>query len=131
VGTAVVGTGTFGVGGAATRVSVLAYRSATGSVLGGYRVRWSGGTTTVVATCLRVDGDRALVGGTVVQSPVPGEVGTGASLAIDDRGFRGLPALDRLSLGTASTCPFSPAAIVGPWDVLVSGDYFVVGAPTG
>jgi hypothetical protein len=133
-GTLVLGSGTFEVSNTPVRVDVLAFKASGGSVFGGYRVRSSSGTTTVVATCLRVDDDRALVGGIVIASPAPAEVGTQASVAIDDRGFFGAPLIDRVSLGsgpTAGLCPFSPAAIVGPWDVLESGDYFLFGGETG
>lgn len=97
--------------------------STPGGVVNGHVVH---GTTVVDVRCVRLSTGRALVGGVVVASEVPGQIGMEESFALDDRSGAGTP--DRVSIGLgqgASTCPFSPADIAGPWEELTSGDFTI------
>jgi hypothetical protein len=115
------------------QIDVFAVRGADGSVSGFYRHGGPGGVV-VEARCVRVESGRALVGGIIVRSPIAGQVGMGAALAVDDRGRFGLPLGDRIISGvgppSANLCPFSPAQIAGPWDDVVRGDFAVVAGPS-
>lgn len=124
----VVGHGTFEVTGITVFVSAAVVRLPGGRVAGFFRSTSSHGSSTVLATCLRVAAGRALIGGTIIESPVPSQVGTPGALIVDDRAPFGAPPRDRVSLGigpTADQCSFSPADVAGPWDVLTSGDFVV------
>jgi hypothetical protein len=114
------------------RIEVLVVRGENGGVSGFYRHGGRDGVL-VEAHCLRVESGRALVGGIIVESPIAGQVGMAAALAVDDRGRFGSPLGDRIisGVGLPSTnlCPFSPAQIAGPWDDVVRGDFAVVTGP--
>jgi hypothetical protein len=117
------------------QVEVFVVRGANGAVWGFYRHGGPGGFL-VEARCVRTEAGRALIGGIIVSSPsVPGQVGMGASLVVDDRGEFGRPLDDRLISGvgppTSTPCPFSPARVAGPWDDVVSGDFTVFTSPFG
>lgn len=125
----VAGHGSFEVTGITVFLTAAVVRFPDGRVSGFFRTTdSSGGGFTVRATCLRVEAGRALVGGIIVQSSAPSQVGTPGALVVDDRAFLGAPPRDRVSLGvgpTADQCPFSPAQVAGPWDELVRGDFVV------
>ncbi len=124
----VVGHGSFEVTGITVFVTAAVGRRFDGRVTGFFRTFSSHGGLTVRATCLRVESGRALIGGTIVESSVPSQVGTPGALVVDDRAHFGAPPHDRVSIGigpTADRCPFSPAQVAGPFDVLSSGDFIV------
>lgn len=127
----VAGSGTFeAAGGVPVHVTAAVHRTRTDQVTGFFRHRSDSGGVTVRATCLRVAGDRALVGGIIVESTVPGQVGMPAALAVDDRWPPG-GAPDRVSMGlgpAADQCPVSPDQIAGPWDELVRGNFTIAAA---
>ncbi len=113
------------------RIDVFVVRLSDGSVSGVYRHGGAGGTV-VAARCVRIEAGRALVGGIIVQSSIPQEIGMGAALAVDDRGRLGRPLNDRIISGIGpptNLCSFSPAQIAGPWDDVVSGDFAILAAP--
>ena len=120
-------------------VDVAVVRTVDGEVSGYYRHRDPNGHFSLVAArCLRLSPGRAIIGGVTVQSSV-GQVGTWASLAIDDRGTWGIPQPDAVSSGVQGpnqgpSCPipFSPAQILGPWDMATSGNITIatLGWPT-
>ena len=115
-------------------IDVFVVRLPGGSVSGYYRHGGPGGDV-VEARCVRVEAGRALVGGIIVKSSIPQQIGMGANLVVDDRGRWGAPLGDRIISGigpaTANLCPFSPAQVAGPWDDVVRGDFSVVAAPFG
>lgn len=115
------------------QIDAFVVRLADGSVRGFYRHGGRDGFV-VEARCLRVESGRALVGGIIVRSPIPGQVGMGAALAVDDRGRFGVPLGDRIISGIGpptNLCAVSPAQIAGPWDDVVQGDFAIVTAPFG
>jgi hypothetical protein len=125
----VVGHGSFEVTGITVFITAAVVRSAEGRVYGFFRTFSPGfGGATVRATCLRIEGGRALIGGTITQSSAPGQVGTPSALVVDDRSHLGAPPSDRVIVGvgpTADQCSISPAAIAGPFDELTSGNFIV------
>lgn len=133
----VVGHGTVvnpNIPGLSYQIDAFVVRLPGGSVSGYYRHGGPGGDV-VEARCVRVEAGRALVGGIIVKSSIPQQIGMGANLVVDDRGRWGAPLGDRIISGigpaTANLCPFSPAQIAGPWDDVVRGDFSVVAAPFG
>ena len=83
-------------------------------------------------TCVRLSEfspGRASVGGVVVYSTTgPEWVGTEFLYSVDDRQSGGAGPLDGIIVGSgpgASTCPFDPGYIAGPWDDLVAGDFTI------
>ncbi len=66
-------------------IDVFVVRLPGGSVSGYYRHGGPGGDV-VEARCVRVEAGRALVGGIIVKSSIPQQIGMGANLVVDDRG---------------------------------------------
>ena len=122
------GHGSFEVTGITVNLTAAVARLPGGRVKGFFRTFSPGfGGFAVRATCMRVEAGRALVGGTIVESIVPSQVGTPGALIVDDRA-PGAPPFDRVSLGigpTADQCLFSPAQVAGPFDVLTGGNFVV------
>ena len=128
----VSGSGTVDAFGIPVTVEAFIVGSSKGPAHGFYRSRSSFGVSEVAVQCLRVENGRAIAGGVITESSAPGQIGTSASLVLDDRSSSGVPPRDRVILGVAAPgtpptalCSISPSLIAGPFSVLTSGDFTI------
>jgi len=128
----VQGKGTVDFGGSEpSEVAIAAVRTPDGTVNGHVVQTDPGhGSITLEVSCIRpstITTTRVMLGGVIVSSYVPANIGQEALYIVDDLSSLGGGQVDQIGgagLGSgASTCPFDPGSVVSPLYPLITGNF--------